>query len=305
MDFLRNNLFYVILLAGVLVISVPSYILASSRQDRYKKALVAAEAAIRSVQADVSRLKGVTDESISEANAYRKQWEDQKDKVFEEVRLASKHLNYDFLVAPAKEGDTPAADAYRAAYNTAYDELIGRLVTLKLTDLKTQVLPAKVTFDEKTLPTPDQIRITQKQYWIVKALVDILADPACGIQGVTDVSLDFVPNSPNGTNGPDSTRTFWLYPVIIEVEMDFRSFPVLLQKLLANEDIIFYPLDYDLQRSFDDTKPVYTPTVTMTMYGQVYDYISTPWDTANLDKYKGPKGATKGPGAGTGKKAGK
>ena len=234
-----------------------------------------------------------------------KQWEEQKGKVFEEIKLASKHLNYDFLVAPAKEGDMPAADAYRAAYNTAYDELIDRLVTLKLAEAKVPVLPAKVTFNEKALPTADQIRITQKQYWIVKALVDILADPACKIQNVTDVKLDFVPNAPNATNGPDGTRTFWLYPVMIEVEMDFRAFPVFLQKLLTNQDIIFYPLDYDVLRSFDDTKPVYSPTVSVTMYGQVYDYIDTPWDKANLNNFKAAKGAGKAGGAGKGKKAGK
>jgi hypothetical protein len=104
MDFLKNNLFYVILVAAVLVVSIPSFILASRRQEQVTKALADARSELNKVKASFTRLKPVSDAALKEAEGYRQKWQDQKALILEQVKAANEHLDNDFLGGPVAPG---------------------------------------------------------------------------------------------------------------------------------------------------------------------------------------------------------
>jgi hypothetical protein len=299
MDILKNNLFYLILVAAVLIVSVPSYILASRRQEHVNKARSDAEALIRGLANSAKRLEPVSEDALELAADYRRGWEEQEAKVFELLQEADAHLDSDFLV-PAAEGKTPDPEQYKAAYNAGYDALSNRLVAARLANPGNSPLPKKANLETR-LPTPEDIRISQKQYWIVKEFVDILTDPACQVKSVRNIDIDYVPNQLGMNNKPDPTRTFWVYPALLEFQIDFRTFPVLMQKFLENRNVVFFPETYEITRSFDDTKPVYTPTVAVQIYCPVWDYISTPFETSQLEAYGGEGGKAAGKTGGKGR----
>jgi hypothetical protein len=83
----------------------------------------------------------------------------------------------------------------------------------------------------------------------------------------------------------------------MDLNMDFRTFPILMQKLVENKNITFVPDGFKVSRAFEDTKPVYVPLVDVTLFCQVWDYISTPFEQENLKKFKAAKQAAPGRGA--------
>jgi len=298
MDFLKNNLFYVILVAAVLLVSIPSYILASQKQARNRQALTIAQGLVDGMKVSVQGLKVYSDAALAAARSYNEEWLKQKNDVVAIVEKTSKHLNDDFLVQPARPGDIPDAEAYKTAYNAAYDKLIARLKGMYE---KEQPLPEKAKFGDKR-PTPTQIRISQRQYWIVKELVDLFTDPALGVKAVRSVKLDYVPNRKDGTVTPKNDNTFWVYPMELDFQIDFRTFPVFLQKLIDDPNVMFFPDGYRVARAFDETSPVYVPTVAVVMYCEVWHYISSTsaYDKNELQAYlqKKPAAARRGqPGA--------
>ena len=64
MDFLKNNLFYVILVAAVLVVSIPSFILATRRQEQVTKALADARSQLNIVKVTFARLEPVSEAAL-------------------------------------------------------------------------------------------------------------------------------------------------------------------------------------------------------------------------------------------------
>jgi len=160
-------------------------------------------------------------------------------------------------------------------------------------DSRNSALPSKANFKDRT-PSGSDIRISQKQYWIVKELVDLFTAPESGVKSVTSVKLDFVPNAPGALNKPDSRNTFWVYPMSLEFQIDFRDFRVFFEKLLDDKSVLFMPGNYLIERAFDSSKPVYVPFVQVSLYCEVWDYVSTPFEQENLAAYKAKAGGGAG-----------
>lgn len=298
MDILKKNLFYVILIAAVLVISVPSFILASQRQEKIKKAMSDADNKLDGLRKIVKNLKPVNTKALQEADKFSEQWEAQRARAHELLKQANKHMDDDFLVAPDKPNGTPDPAKYRAAYSAGYDALVKSLG--RLMDGKKGKFSTKATF--VMLPTPDQIQISQKQFWILKELAATLADPDCALKDVSNVSLDFVPNVEGVANQPDDSGRFWIYPIRIDFRIDFRAFPLFLQKLVDNQNVMFFVDAFTITRSFEESKPVYVPIVAVTLYCQAWDYINVAneFEKNNLNAYKGKSGKGVGKPAGRG-----
>jgi len=309
MDFLKNNLFYVILVAGILVISVPSFILASQRQESIRKAISDANTVLTGIQMKVKNLKPVTKTALDEAQRFKKEWEAQRTKAHELLRQADRHMDEDFLVPPAKSGLTPDPIEYRNAYNSSYDGMVQALVKANLLNAKKPAFSSKAYFAER-LPTPEEIRISQKQYWILKELAAAFASSDSLVKEIDAVMLDINPASSDAANQPDETGRFWVYPIRMDFRIDFRSFPLFLEKLLEGKDVMFFVDSFTVSRAFDESKPVYAPIVAVTLYCQVWDYISTSFEEKNLKDWlaaRGKKGgaAAPAPAAGRGPASGR
>ncbi len=289
MDFLKNNLFYVILVGAVLVISIPSYMLAAQRRGAYEKARSDAVKRVGTLEKSAAKVTVISPLALTEAEQYRKAWEEQRESLHRMLEASDRHMDVDFLIAPPAPGETPDPEQYKIAYKNAYDQLSLQLSKAGLADARTQPLPKAANFENR-VPTPAQIRISQKQYWILKELVDLFSDPDSGVKAVTSVTLDYVPNATDALNGPDSTKTFWRFPMRLEFQMDFRYFPVLLEKLLENKNVMLMPDGYFIERAFDPSKPVYVPLVQVSLYCEAWDYISTEFEKKNLEDAEAKKG---------------
>ncbi len=126
MEFLKNNLFYVILVAAVLVISIPSYILASAREAKHNAAVAAAQTSLNGIKSMADNLKPVAPEALKKADEYQKAWIDLVKTVEDKMSASDTHMDREFLV-PAADGGLPDPAAYKAAYDKAYDELVAKL----------------------------------------------------------------------------------------------------------------------------------------------------------------------------------
>lgn len=293
MDFLKNNLFYVILIAVVLVVSIPSYMLASSRNLEAKQAESQVASRLRSQQGIVRNLKPVSAAALARAEEFQKEWADQIAKVQSVMKRGDSHLDNDFLIRPPEGKPVPLGEEYKAAYNAAYAELNRRLVAAGLAEVSSSPLPKKVQFGG-SIPNK-YIRISQKEYWILKEFVDVLVDPDCHITKVSGVGLDARINADGSLSRPDNMRnpeqsTFWRYPVKFEIQMDFRYFRVFLDKLINNENITFVPDGYKITRAFDESEPIFVPLVAVSLYGAVWDYISTDFELAMLKEVRPARG---------------
>lgn len=281
MDFLKDNLFYVVLAAAVLVVSVPCYLLGAARADEVRRAQNLAGNRIRTLKKRATTLQKVTPEAKDRAKTYREEHEQQKEKVLNQLRNADRHLDYDFLVEPEKPGGTPPPERYKEVYYNAYRQLLKRLEGLKTT--KKQPLPNREDWGSQR-PNQFAIRMSQKRYWILKAMVDILTDPECGVRSVQNIALDMDPRDMNGHNR--LLGGYWVYPMRLEFQIDFRTFPVFQEKLINNEDVFFNPPGvWFMNRAFDDTKAVYVPVVSVSFDCDVWDYVSTPFEKDNAQKY--------------------
>lgn len=300
MDFLKNNLFYVILLAVVLVVCIPSFILASAREKKASEASDSAGKTVRTIETQVNALKPVSAEAIARAKAYQAAWKEEIAKVRGMMAAADKHLDGDFLVEAGANG-LPAAEAYRTAYYQAFDGLTARLAKAGLLEKSAKPIVGRAYLDEGP-PTAYQIRVTQKQYWILDEIVSILTSPECTVIRVTDVRLDAMPNEAVSRSRPDNAKqpgqsNFWVYPLKIDFQVDFRTLPVLFSKFVNDEKICFIPDGYVIVRAFDETQPVYVPVVAVTLYCQVWDYMSTDFEKSLRDAYKAPPTTGRGAGA--------
>ncbi len=285
MDFLKDNLFYVLLAVAVLIVSVPSYIVASGRVNKIRVGQKTADRVLTTWEKKVPNMARVSPEAIKKAEEYKKSFEKEKDAILQELANEDKHLDGEFLV-PVQEGGIPDAEAYKQAYFAAYDELRKRLVAAGLASGEKPVLPGREKWGSSR-PTPYAIRVTQKKYWILKALVDVLTDPECGVKSVQSIKLDLDTRNPKGENKPDSGEKFWIYPMSLDFQIDVRDFPVFLEKLSSCKDVFFYvPGNWQMTRAFDETQAVYVPVVAVSLYCEVWDYISTQFERDNLKAYK-------------------
>ena len=287
MDFIKNNLFYVIVAAAVIAIAVPSFLLARAKDGVYKRSLSDANTILGRMESGVTSLENVSENALAEAQAYQQGWKEQLEQARGLMIEKDKHLDEDFLIPVSRPGETPPAEEYKIAYEKAYGDIGERLARTKLTPSSAlkDVLPSRANFGE-AFPTPDQIRLTQKQYWMVKEIVDVLAKPELSVRNLSKIELSYVPNVTGETNHPDPTGTLWVYPVTLTFEMDFRNFPILLQELINNGNVIFYPTGYKIARAFDESTPQYVPWVKVVMGVEIWEYISTPFDKANLETFK-------------------
>jgi hypothetical protein len=305
MEFLKNNLFYVILVAAVLVISIPSYILASAREAKHALAVADAQQKLNIIKNQAERLQPVAPDALKKAGEYQQGWAALVKQVEDMMSASDTHMDREFLV-PAADGDLPDPVAYKAAYGKAYDELVARLVAAKIADADKSPLDRKADWSDRT-PAPKEIRVTQKQYWILKELVDMFTDPACHVRHVTSVALDIVPNQAGASNHPynvdkPAESKFWVYPVKLDFQIDFRYFNIFLGKLADDDKVMFVTDSYSVARGFSEQDAVYEPVVAVSLYCLVYDYISSDFEKASLAQYKPGTGGAKGA---TGKKKGK
>jgi hypothetical protein len=284
MDFLKENLFYVVLAAAVIVVSVPSYIVGAQRRDAVRKAQSDAERKVKGVETKARSVRIVPPETMAAAKAFKEGMEQEKEKLGAILAESDERFDNMFLVSVDKPGAVPDGKTYKAAYYAAFDELNERIVKAGLKT--TEDSPLGERDEWSGTPSEFDIRVTQKRYWILKALVDIVTDPECGIMSVQSIRTDHVPNG-NGDNRPHGSGMFWIYPIQMEFSIDFRKLPVFLDKLVGNEDIFFdVPGFLKLTRSFDESKAVYVPAVSLTFYFRAWDYISTPFEKQNLKKYR-------------------
>jgi len=285
MDFLKDNLFYVILVAGIIVVSVPSYILGSQRREVVRRAQRQLENKLRMQANRAAQVKIISDEVLAAAREYNEAFKKEKEEIMQALRRSDNHLDRDFLVEPPAPGKVPEGERYKQAYYRAYRQLQRRLKEAGLTAKDGSPLPAMEDWGARR-PVEFDIRVTQKKYWILKAIVDILTDPEVGVVSVQKVMLDYVPNARGSFNHPTKNKQFWLYPVRIEMIIDFRDFPVFLEKMINNEEIFFEPPGlWKMTRAFDETKAVYIPQVSVSFDCTVWDYIQTNHEKANLVEY--------------------
>jgi hypothetical protein len=281
-----------------ILISVPSFILAAQRQVQIRKAMSDADNRFSGLEKTAKILIPVSGKAIEEAKQFGEAWRARRATVLELLKQANKHMDDDFLVEPDKPNETPDPAKYRAAYSAGYDALVKSFGPLM--DAKRAKFSTKAAF--VTLPTPDEIQISQKQFWILKELAAILTDPECALKDVSSVSLDFVPNVRDVQNKPDDTGRFWVYPIRIDFRIDFRALPILLQKLANNQNVMFFADAFTVNRSFEESKPVYAPIVAVTLFCQAWDYINdaNAFEKKNLETYrakKSPKGGAPAAGA--------
>ncbi len=286
MDFLKDNLFYVILVVAVIVVSVPCYIFGSQQRIKVSRAQEAASSRLNTLSRDVAKVRLVSKDVLNLAAEYRKGYEDQKAKVIEQVRKANEHLDYDYLVPSEKRRGVPPPEQYKQAYYDAYTELQQRIERAGLKTTKNSPLPPMDDWGAG-LPPAFHIRVTQKKYWILKALTDVLTDPECNVISVQRIILDNVPNQKGVQNGPDGSRMFWRYPFTIDFIIDFRTFPVFLEKLIANEEVLFEaPGFWRIARAFDETKGVYAPHVSVSLYCLAWDFIAADYEKDWLKEFE-------------------
>jgi hypothetical protein len=295
MDFLKENLFYVILIAAVIVVSVPSYVLGSRRRETVRQAQSRADRTIEQLTRRANSVRIVPDETIEAAKVYREGVEGEKEKILAVLNRSDRHLDRQFLVDPAQPGALPDAEMYKQAYYAAFAELNSRIEKAGLRTTQESPLGKRDDWGVSR-PSEFDIRVTQKKYWILKALVDIMTDPECGVLSVQSIKIDNVPNRPNVHNRPHASDMFWIYPMTLEFTIDFRKLPVFLDRLVNCEDVFFeVPGFMKMTRAFDETKAVYIPQVSLTFYFRAWDYISTKFERDNLAQYK-----RRGPGQGGG-----
>lgn len=282
MDFIKNNLFYIILVVVVLAISVPSYVLASRQMSMNTAAVAKGTQEWKRVDGQLKGLKNVTDEAMAASEKFKAAAAADLRKCLEDMKVANRHLDEDFLIPTEIRGEfgpIPKKELYKPAYNAKYAELGMELVKAGLVaSPRNWVLPPRVDFGQ-AMPDEVDIRASQKQYWMVKEVVSLLADPECGIKSVTKVALDYAPPSknPDAKNHADETKAFWIYPMNIDVQMDFRYFPVLLEKMVNDKNLMIYPIAYKVQRTVDETQPVFVPTVAVSLSCEIREYISSPY----------------------------
>lgn len=297
MEFFKDNLFYVILVAAIIVVSVPSYILGSQRRQEIRRVTQQTESKLRQHKVRADSVSIVTDQALEAATAYKKGFAQQKRAIAELMRLSNRHLDRDFLVEPAEPDGTPDGEEYMQAYHKAYDELRQRIERAGLKTTNNSPLPPMDTWPTGKRPNDFAIRVTQKKYWIIKALVDVFTDEDSGVVSVQRVELDNIPNFPGSFNRPTSDKQFWVYPMRIELNIDFRDFPIFLEKLINNEEILFEPPgQWKMTRAFDESKAVYIPLMTVSFDCNAWDYIDTPFEKSNLVEYlrKQQAGAARG-----------
>ena len=286
MDFLKDNLFYAVMIGAVIAVSVPSYVLGAKRREAVRLAMNQAETKIRQLGTRVNKLEKVGDETLERAGEFKKAWNLEKERVLARLLEADRHLDHDFLVPVDAKTGLPPPEDYKQAYYKAYGSLAGRIQKAGLKSTKKSPLPERENWKTRR-PTEFEMRVTQKKYWILKALVDILTDPECGVVSVQQVVLDHVPNAQNVYNRPDGAGRFWRYPVRIEMIIDFQRFPVFMEKFISREDIFFDPPGFwKMVRAFDETKPVYVPQVSVSFYVDVWDYISTKFEKGNREMFR-------------------
>lgn len=286
MDFFKDNVFYLILVAAIIVVSVPSYILGSQRRQEIRRVTQQTETKLRRHKVRADSVEIVTDQALEAAREYKKGFEQQKQTIVDLMLRSNRHLDRDFLVAPAEPGGTPDGEKYKQAYYQAYRRLQQRVEQAGLKTTRNSPLPPMDTWPTGRRPGDFDIRVTQKKYWIIKALVDVLTDEDAGVVSVQRVLLDNIPNIAGGFNRPTRDRQFWVYPMRIELNIDFRDFPVFLEKLINNEEILFEPPGlWKMTRAFDESKAVYIPQVTVSFDCNVWDYIETQFERDNLVQY--------------------
>jgi len=286
MDFFKDNIFYVILVAAVIVVSVPSYILGSQRRQKIRRVTQQTETKLRQHKTRAGLVDIVTAQALEAATEYKKGFVQQKQTIVELIRRSNRHLDEDFLVEPTEPGGTPDGEKYKQAYYKAYRRLQQRIEQAGLKTTQDSPLPPIDTWPTGKRPGDFGIRVTQKKYWIIKALVDVLTDEDAGVVSVQRVLLDNIPNVKGGFNRPTSNRQFWVYPMRIELNIDFRDFPVFLEKLINNEEILFEPPGvWKMTRAFDESKAVYIPQMTVSFDCNVWDYIETEFEKSNLFQY--------------------
>ncbi|MCD6406051.1 MAG: hypothetical protein J7M19_09510 [Planctomycetes bacterium] len=284
MDFLKDNIFYVLLAVAVLIVSVPSYIVASGRVNKIRVGQKAADLVLTRLEKEVSDIARVSPEVLEKAGEYKKSFEKERAAILQNLADADRHLDGEFLV-PA-EGGIPDGEAYKKAYFTAYGALQKRLVEAGLVGGENSVLPGREKWGSSR-PAPYAIRVTQKKYWILKALVDVLTEPECGVKSVQSIKIDLDTRNPKGENRPDGGEKFWIYPMSLDFQIDVRAFPVFLEKMSSYKDVFFYiPGNWEMARAFDETQAVYVPVVAVSLYCEVWDYISTEFERDNLKAYK-------------------
>jgi hypothetical protein len=89
---------------------------------------------------------------------------------------------------------------------------------------------------------------------------------------------------------------FWRYPFSIDFIIDFRNFPVFLEKLVSHKEVLFEaPGFWRIARAFDETKGVYAPHVSVSLYCLAWDFISTDYEKVWLKEFderqkKAPRG---------------
>ncbi len=286
MDFLKDNLFYVILIAAIIVVSIPSYILGSQRRQEIRRAQQEAETQIRHYRTRAAGVERVDDAALEAARQHRQQFEAEKDAIIDLMARSWRHMDYEFLVEPAAPGELPDAERYKEAYYDAYARLNQRMRDAGLVTTRESPLPQMEDWGPRR-PSERAIRVTQKKYWILNALVDVFTDREAGVVSVQRVLLDHVPNEPDTYNRPTADGRFWLYPLRIEFIIDFRHFPVFLEKLINREDVFFEPPGHwKMARAFDESQAVYSPQVSVSFDCRVWDYIQTDFEQANLAAHR-------------------
>jgi len=252
---------------------------------KINRAQESASSKLRGLSNKLNSIKLVSREVLDAAAQFKTDYAAQKGKVIELVRKSNEHLDYDFIVDVAKRGQVPPDEPYKQTWYEKYGELQRRIERAGLKSTQNSPLPLMDTW--KGRPREFDIRVTQKKYWIVKALVDVLTDPDCGVVSVQNIVLDNVPLAEGVQNGPDARKMFWRYPFTIDFIIDFRKFPVFLEKLVGNEEILFVaPGFWKIARSFDEDRAVYVPQVSVSLYCQVWDFISAGYEQQWLRQYE-------------------
>ena len=290
MEFLKNNLFYVLLVVGVILISVPSHILGSQRSRRVIKAQSKADQELGKLETTVKKMTLVSEDAIKAAEEYNISFKEKLNVVKQRMKKAGEHLDYDFLIAPKKREGVPDAEDYRTVFTTEYNKLAQRIADADLKKGRENPLPLSPVDAE--IPTAKHIRILQKRYWITKELVDAFVDPECGIKSVGLIEVDNYLNAAAASNSPDGAGRFWRYPINLEFEIDIRRYPIFLHRLLNNENVTFYVDMVRIDRDFREDRQVYVPTVSVEIYATVRDYISTEFEKEQLKIFKDNKKKT-------------
>lgn len=286
MDFLKSNAFYVILAVAVLVVALPSYFLGNQRVQDIRVGQSQAEKSLRGLDRTVDSIKRVSPEAAAAAEEYNAAFAQDRKDVIKVLKERDRYLDYTFLVEPTTPDGVPPGEAYKLAYYAAYDKLKKSLIDSGLSTDEEKPLKARENWKSKT-PPAEAIRITQKKYLILKELVDVLTDVECGVMSVQRIALDSVPNGSNAQNRPDSSGMFWTYPMLLDLQIDLSKFPIFLERLVGNERLFFYPRgNMQITRAFDESQPVYVEKVSVSMYVQVWDYISTDFERQQLDIFR-------------------